>query len=1074
MSLLQTTSSRRTVAFGLIVLLGGSMLLLAFRQPATNSVPAPQSLRLAPPVNPPPPPEVDLFTFGGSNNEQPRALAGTPDGSRLYVGGVTQSDDLPQARNAYQAPVDGFVCALDAAAETYSVAWCFYLGGTGPVELVSDLVVTPDGDVIAIGSTFSADFPTTPGTIQPTFGGISDAFVTRLGADGTMAWSTFYGGSGIDTGNGIATDGAGTFWSVGTTGSADAPVQDPLQGFGGGLEDAFFAQGDLADGSLRFASPWGGTSSDNFQDVAVQDDMVFAVGSTNSPELLGEQPDLVMDATSEDVVLLQLTGTTPTVFRFGGTEPDRALAVQHIYIDENLVACVGGRTSSDDFPTSEDAFQPTYGGGEQDAFFACGGGNNQATDFSISYWGGSGSDFIFDAPSVADIPTRGALIATGYTTRYDIQTVNEVTPPSDQPQVWGWWSLPNPATIDDVRLASPLPNLVGQTPSVEICGPGCLVVAGEVKENDIANVGVTRIQLEDDATPLLEVNKTVDEDTVAVGDMVTYTIEVVNPGLLEALDLMLTDITDASQLRFEGASEGCLLEATATTNIVNCDLGNLGPGDTVRVNISFTVLELGEIENVVGVNGANTGGEVSDFVRILAGEPNLLLTKTADTDTIQVGQVITYTITVENVGNGPARSVDITDFFEDNEIRLRRGPPECRLGLDEVGSRIRCRGGVLRPGAVYMAELEFVVINNFFDRVANFLGITGSRTFISLILPGKESEPEVDLQQSSFAPTRNDKHTHRQNGLDVYVDSLLTAQNLEPGTVLPITRFALGAISPVVHLVPTGGTLDAAVLTEQLDFFVGELTGDDYALPTSYALFFAGPPDAPTLLLQRNARFEAQDPTLVDLFFAHAAPDAPPLTLRLSPAGTSLANNLAFGTLTDYTSLAPALYVLEVTDDGGTSRGLFELDLSSQQGEGLAVAVVPAEGGQPDDIAVVIVRSDGTLLIPPVATHAETIPMPSRFALHTPHPNPFNQTTQFSYDLPHPSTVHLIVFDALGRAVRTLVDGEQAPGVHRQAWDGRDDTGHAVSAGVYFVRFDARASRSAAAYEQTTTVVHVK
>lgn len=1072
MSLLQTTS-RRTVAFGLVVLLGCSVLLLAFRQPHVDSVSAPQSLRLAPPVNPLLPPEVDLFTFGGSNNEQPRALAGTPNGRRLYVGGVTQSDDLPQARNAYQAPVDGFVCALDAAAETYSVAWCFYLGGTGPVDLVSDLAVTPDGDVIAIGSTFSADFPTTPGTLQPGFGGISDAFVTRLGADGTMTWSTFYGGSGIDTGNGIATDGAGTFWSVGTTGSADAPVQDPLQGFGGGLEDAFLVQGDLADGSLRFASPWGGTSSDNFQDVAVQDDMVFAVGSTNSPERLGEQPDLVMDATSEDVVLLQLTGTTPAILRFGGTEADRALVVHQLSIGSNFGLCVAGRTSSEDFPTSEGAFQPTYGGGEQDAFFGCGGGTDQAMD--LSYWGGSGSDYIFDAPSAADFSLRGVFLATGYTTRYDVQTVNEVTPPTDQPQVFGWWSLPNPATIDDVRLASPLPNLVGQTPSVESCGPECMVVAGEVKENDIANVGVTRIQLEDDATPLLEVNKTVDEDTVAVGEMVTYTIEVVNPGLLEALDLMLTDITDATQLQFESASEGCLLETTTTTNIVNCDLGNLGPGDTVRVEITFTVQEAGEIENLVGVLGSNTGDEVSDVVTIVAGTPALEIYKTADTDLPQVGDVITYTISVENMGDGPARGVEVNDSFDD-ELFFVGGPPECseEIGSSEFGPFpfVRCDVGELPPGAVYMAELKFVFLESVGDDLRNT--IRQNMDFFELELSTIAPEPEVEFQHIFFGILRSNKHAHRQNGLDVYVDSLLTAQNLEPGTALPLTRSALGAISPVVHLVPTGGTLDDAVLTEQRDFFVGELTGDDYALPTSYALFLAGPPDAPTLLLQRNARFEAQDPSLVDLFFAHAAPDAPPLTLRLSPASTSLANNLAFGTLTDYTSLAPAMYVLEVTDDGGTSRGLFELDLSSQQGEGLAVAVVPVEDGQPGDIGVVIVRSDGTLLIPPVATHAETTPVPSRFALHTPHPNPFNQTTQFSYDLPHPSLVHLIVFDALGRAVRTLVDGEQAPGVHRQAWDGRDDTGHAVSAGVYFIRFDARASRSGAAYEQTTTVVHVK
>ena len=51
-----------------------------------------------------------------------------------------------------------------------------------------------------------------------------------------------------------------------------------------------------------------------------------------------------------------------------------------------------------------------------------------------------------------------------------------------------------------------------------------------------------------------------------------------------------------------------------------------------------------------------------------------------------------------------------------------------------------------------------------------------------------------------------------------------------------------------------------------------------------------------------------------------------------------------------------------------------------------------------------------------------------------------------------PGDVSLELFDIAGRRVRTLARGVLAPGPHTTVWDGRDGAGHAVGAGVYFVR----------------------
>jgi flagellar hook assembly protein FlgD len=51
--------------------------------------------------------------------------------------------------------------------------------------------------------------------------------------------------------------------------------------------------------------------------------------------------------------------------------------------------------------------------------------------------------------------------------------------------------------------------------------------------------------------------------------------------------------------------------------------------------------------------------------------------------------------------------------------------------------------------------------------------------------------------------------------------------------------------------------------------------------------------------------------------------------------------------------------------------------------------------------------------------------------------------------------VRLAIYGLQGEVVRTLADGQGAAGPNHVAWDGRDEAGHAVAAGAYFVRLEA-------------------
>jgi flagellar hook assembly protein FlgD len=88
--------------------------------------------------------------------------------------------------------------------------------------------------------------------------------------------------------------------------------------------------------------------------------------------------------------------------------------------------------------------------------------------------------------------------------------------------------------------------------------------------------------------------------------------------------------------------------------------------------------------------------------------------------------------------------------------------------------------------------------------------------------------------------------------------------------------------------------------------------------------------------------------------------------------------------------------------------------------------------------------------------------VPEAFALHPNSPNPFsvnetfgNPSTTIKYDLPQQVEVKLMIFDVLGRRVRTLVDQRQPAGRYAIMWDGRNEQGQLVASGTFLYQLRA-------------------
>ncbi len=180
--------------------------------------------------------------LGGSSDDQLYGIALDSSGN-AYVAGYTNSTNFPVTANAFQATkgvsYDAVVTKLNSTGT--SLIYSTHLGGNSG-DYGDAIAVDSSGNAYVTGGTQSTNFPVTGGARQTTFGGLRDAYVTKLNSVGTQQiYSTYFGGSLYDHGNGIAMDSSGNAYVAGETRSTNFPTSTGAKqtSFGGGTSDAF-------------------------------------------------------------------------------------------------------------------------------------------------------------------------------------------------------------------------------------------------------------------------------------------------------------------------------------------------------------------------------------------------------------------------------------------------------------------------------------------------------------------------------------------------------------------------------------------------------------------------------------------------------------------------------------------------------------------------------------------------------------------------------------------------------------------------------------------------------------------
>jgi hypothetical protein len=319
------------------------------------------------------------------------------------------------------------------------LSYSTYLGGVG-TDAATGVAVDAQGHAYILGWTDSADFPAVGVLGSATRSGNRDAFVTKFNADGSgIVYSTFLAGFDGAGGGGIAVDSGGNAYLTGMTGGG-LPVVNGFQPSAGGQNDGFVMKLNSNGTAILYSSYLGGTGDDRGVGIAVDGvGNAFVTGSTSStnfptanalqPTLGGGGPDNPNNYKG-DVFVAKIdttaTGSASLVYStyLGGNDED---APKGIAIDAAGNAFVFGYTASTDFPTTVSAFQPSFAGGDYDAFVAKLNPTGAALVYS-TFLGGTSRDNDANGGGGIAVDAVGNAFVTGQTVSDDFPTKNAWQP----------------------------------------------------------------------------------------------------------------------------------------------------------------------------------------------------------------------------------------------------------------------------------------------------------------------------------------------------------------------------------------------------------------------------------------------------------------------------------------------------------------------------------------------------------------------------------------------------------------------------------------------------------------------
>jgi flagellar hook capping protein FlgD/beta-propeller repeat-containing protein len=324
--------------------------------------------------------------IGGRNNDEARDLVIDQNGN-IYVTGITESSNFPTINSSFDTSYNGgssspygsgdaFVCKLDNNLSQLLAST--FIGGSGH-DNSSSITFDNNNNVFISGTTSSINFPYTSSaydtTYQPGGNFQDDVFIVKLDNNlSTLLAGTYLGGSADDFSEAIAVDNAGNVYVSGWLTSTNFPTTPGCydNSYNGYYYDSFISKLNNDLSNLIASTFLGGSSWEFIYGMCLDDNNnVYVTGHTSSTNFptSASAYDRSYNSSSganigDDVFVTKLNNSLSAMEAstyLGGSQWENGWNVSL----ENNNVYVSGTTSSNNFPTSPNAYDSNYDGGNK-------------------------------------------------------------------------------------------------------------------------------------------------------------------------------------------------------------------------------------------------------------------------------------------------------------------------------------------------------------------------------------------------------------------------------------------------------------------------------------------------------------------------------------------------------------------------------------------------------------------------------------------------------------------------------------------------------------------------------------
>ncbi len=357
--------------------------------------------------------------LGGSSNDGGMGVHIDSE-DNIYVVGETNSLDFPVTglNNSHGGP-DGFVTKFDTDG-TLMFSMC--IGTTGEEYLEGSVMYS---DILTVtGSTSSSTFPITDNAEQSIFGGVIDGTIVQLLPNGTLFYSSFFGGSSIDAIGEVYTSTDGHYIVNGISESTNLPFTENAYAteISGPGRDFFIATFTNTM-EIEYCTYFGGSDVDDCFGCSLdsENNLIFSgrTWSTDFPIVNAWQSEYAggeneMNGVDAFVTKMDPTGELVFSSYFGGPQWD-TLHFVDTDVQNNIFTC--GDAPTNDFPISSNAIQNQTMGSSDIVLLAL---TPEGTPYFGTFFGGNQIDHVWNMELFAN-----QIYIVGYTSSYDFPTTSQ-------------------------------------------------------------------------------------------------------------------------------------------------------------------------------------------------------------------------------------------------------------------------------------------------------------------------------------------------------------------------------------------------------------------------------------------------------------------------------------------------------------------------------------------------------------------------------------------------------------------------------------------------------------------------